>query len=214
MTKRLFEKLDLEMQNFFLLLEEDFHVEKYMEHFLARSLTEIAEKLESSEENMSISDFQNQVKIELGKQLEEEFLHYQDSDFVNSLLENIVLTEDEKKNRKKLKELEQILSFSKYEADIDFAIYALNKNENIGNFISSIKKTSDKFLEMFKEGYQLLHDADIEDLGNDLDGLESLSNYDEEDFNKNDYYTRQNKGELDGLKIYFNSIPTKILTPE
>ena len=214
MTKRLFEKLDLEMQNFFLLLEEDFHVEKYMEHFLARSLTEIAEKLESSEENMSISDFQNQVKIELGKQLEEEFLHYQDSDFVNSLLENIVLTEDEKKNRKKLKELEQILSFSKYEADIDFAIYALNKNENIGNFISSIKKTSDKFLEMFKEGYQLLHDADIEDLENDLDDLESLSNYDEEDFNKNDYYTRQNKGELDGLKIYFNSIPTKILTPE
>lgn len=214
MTKELFEKLDLEMQNFFLRLEEDFHVEKYMEHFLARSLTQIAERLESSEENMSISDFQNQVKIELGKQLEEEFLHYQDSDFVNSLLENIVLTENEKKNRKKLKELEQILSFSKYEADIDFAIYALNKNENIGNFISSIKKTSDKFLEMFKEGYQLLHDADIEDLENDLDDLESLSNYDEEDFNKNDYYTRQNKGELDGLKIYFNSIPTKILTPE
>ena len=84
MTKELFEKLDLEMQNFFLLLEEDFHVEKYMEHFLVRSLTEIAERLESSEENMSISDFQNQVKIELGKQLEEEFLHYQDSDFVNS----------------------------------------------------------------------------------------------------------------------------------
>ncbi len=211
MTKELFEKLDLEMQNFFIRLEEDFHVEKYMENFLVCSLTQIAERLESNEESLSISDFQNQVKMELGKELEEEFLHYQDSDFVNSLLENITLTENEKKNRKKLKELEQILYFSKYEPDIDFAIYALTKNEKIGKSISSIKKTSDKFLEMFKEGYQLLHDEDLED---DLYDLSNLDDLEEDSFNKNDYYTKANKGDTDGLKIYFNSIPNKILTAE